>query len=317
MASSAFSLNPYNEYDSFYEQDVRKNLGTFHINLSHGNYSANGPLCSPSIHWNVNGLLLISRASFVTRLTGFNTTFHGLQVPDVYHIVDGNVGAVLYHLQGPQTGNFEGIAVSGRSINVLGGELMVFDKNALLWDLISVEEISLAERQLLGEAATPTSANNLTGLLVDNPQTSPEFRSRSRRVIASIHENYNAGNNAENSKLVAKDVQINADWVISSGPDAFLDFVGMWSDSFPELVYHDDHVIADGHLGALEFVWEGAQTGNYKALNGTVLPPSGKVVRVRGFIFFEFENDGLITKVTGVHNEGSIEDQLNSGSLYP
>jgi len=224
-------------------------------------------------------------------------------------------GAVLYHLQGPQTGEFLGIPVSGRSINVLGGERMVFDKDGLLGDLISVEEIALVESQLQGTSTTP--GGNTTGLLVNNPQTSPDFRSRSRRAMASIHENFNAGHNGDNAKLVAKDVQINADWVISSGPDAFVNFVGTWKKSFPGLVYHDDNVIADGHLGAVEFVWEGMQTGNYTALNGTVLPPSGQAVRVRGFIFLEFGDDGLITKVTGVHNEGIIEDQLNKGYLYP
>ena len=100
LVSSAmpFSLNPYNIYDSWYEGKVRSTLSKFHINLSHGNYAANGPMTSLDLEWNKNGALLIGRDSFVTTLTGFNITFHGLQAPDRYHVVDGNVGAVLYHL---------------------------------------------------------------------------------------------------------------------------------------------------------------------------------------------------------------------------
>jgi hypothetical protein len=83
------------------------------------------------------------------------------------------------------------------------------------------------------------------------------------------------------------------------------------------MVYHDDHVLADEHLGAAEYVWEGTQTGCYKTENGTLLEPTGAAIRVRGFLFFEFSEDGLIKNVTSVHNEGVIEDQLLTGNLYP
>jgi hypothetical protein len=51
-------------------------------------------------------------------------------------------------------------------------------------------------------------------------------------------------------------------------------------------------------------------------LNGTVLQPTGEMARVRGFMFFEFANDGLITKVTEVHDEGIIKPQLEGGGQY-
>lgn len=41
----------------------------------------------------------------------------------------------MYRLQGPQTGPFENISPGGKSINILGGELMAFDPSALLWGL--------------------------------------------------------------------------------------------------------------------------------------------------------------------------------------
>lgn len=45
-----------------YEERVRHALSMFHINLSHGKYSANGPMVSFDMEWNRNGGLLLSRA---------------------------------------------------------------------------------------------------------------------------------------------------------------------------------------------------------------------------------------------------------------
>ena len=318
LASSTFSLHPYNEYDSYYDALVRKHLGTFHINLSHGLYSSNGPMVSPSIQWNVNGQFLISRTSFVTHLTGFNTTFHGLQVPDVYHVVDGHAGAVMYHLQGRQSGPFEGINPSGKSINIMGGEFMSFDSDALLSSLKTVEEFAVAERQLRGQTQPAPPAANLTSLLVPNEQTSPQFRQRSRQILASIHDNFNAGNNAANAALTEPNVVVVRGSVGSStGPQAFVDLIGTWKKAFPDMVFHDDTVLADGTQGAVEWVWEGTQTGPYTALNGTVLPPSRTSVRLRGFLFFEFEESGLMKKVVGIWDDGVIEEQLSGGPAYP
>jgi hypothetical protein len=69
--------------------------------------------------------------------------------------------------------------------------------------------------------------------------------------------------------------------------------------------------------GAVEWVWEGIQPGAYIALNGTDLAPSGKSVRMKGFLFFDFADSGLIEKVVGVWNEGVIEEGLVGGWAYP
>ena len=201
--STQFSLSPYNEYDSYYTSLVRSTLAKFHINLSKGLYSANGPLVSPSTQWNVNGPLILGRSNWVAHLTTFNVSFHGLQVPDTYHIVDGHVGAVLYHLQGTQTDQYGTIPDTGRRINVLGAELMVFDTNAKLDSLITVEELGVAAEQLTGLAKAPQTGN-IT--VATNAQTRPEHRAQLRATLGSIHTNFNAGNNSANLALVTEDV---------------------------------------------------------------------------------------------------------------
>ena len=102
-----------------------------------------------------------------------------------------------------------------------------------------------------------------------------------------------------------------------TAPQAFVDMIGTWKGAFPGMVFHDDAVLADGTLGAVEWVWQGTKMGAYMALNGTVVAPSGKSVRMRGFLFFEFAESGLIGKVVGVWNEGAIEEQLGGGGAYP
>ena len=179
---------------------------------------------------------------------------------------------MLYHLQGPQTGTFLGIPVSGNSIDILGAEVMNFNKDIELNQLLTVEEFARAESQLKGETPVPAPVTNLTSLLVPNPQTPPSFRTHIRNSLGAIHDNYNKGKNSQNAKLVTPDVEVNADWIVTSGPQAFVNLISQWQGSFPDLVFHDNNVLADGHLGVVDFVWEGTQTKDYtvRILN---LPP--------------------------------------------
>jgi predicted ester cyclase len=301
--------------DPSYESRVRTTLAAFHPHLSKGEYADNGPMVSLGMQWNVNGQLLVSRQSFVSHLTGFNTTFHGLQAPDVYHIVDDNVGAILYHLQGTQSGPVGDIPLTGRRVELMGGELMVFDNDALLDSLITIEEMGRLRQQLTGVL-------NVTGdfpvvKLADNPPSSPAFRENLRQIMASLHRNFNKKNNTKNADLAHPNVLINTNYAISDGRDAFANLFTIGTDAFPNLVYHDDHILADGHHGSIEYVWEGLQEGPYTDLDGKLWSPSGKSVRVRGMLFVEFDDDASITKVTSVFDEAVIAAQLQTGSLYP
>jgi predicted ester cyclase len=302
-------------HDSAYESKVRTNLATFHPNLSKGNCTGNGPLVSFPMQWNVNGQLLISRKSFVSHLCGFNTTFHGLKAPDVYHIVDGNVGAILYHLQATQTAPVGNIPLTGRRVELMGGELMVFDEQALLDFLITIEEDGRLVDQLTGVIDAPKPFPPIS--LISNPQTSSRYRSQLRKNMARLHQNFNEGNNLVNAALARSDIQVNADYVDSTGQEAFVALFVNWQKAFPDMVYRDDYILADGHQGAIEYVWEGTQTGPYTAPNSTVIALTSKPVRVRGMLFLEFDDQGLVAKATSVHDEAVVVMQLQTGELYP
>lgn len=274
-------------------------------------------MVSFDMEWNRNGGLLLSRANFVTTLTTFNESFHGLQVPDQYHLVDGNVGAVLYHLQGPQTGPFVGMPNSGKLLDIMGGEFMQFDAEAKLNYLITIEEFGIAVEQLFGNQ-TVTSLTPVS--LFNNPQTSQEFRQRLRDNMASLHRNFNIGQHSAIADLATPDVVVNADQTQGQGSDAFMNLFLSDLNSFPDKIFHDDFVLADGHLGAIESVWEGTQTGVYTAPDGSVIQPTGQPVRVRSLLFLEFNEDALIKGATLVHDEAVVARQLlenQSEIAYP
>jgi hypothetical protein len=174
---SPFTLNPADRYDEYYVSTVRNNFDTFHENLSRANYSGNGLLVAEDVHWNYDGNLIIGRDDWVTALTTVvNESLRGLYIPDLYQVVDGNVGAVLYRLQGNQSGPFAGLPlIPGAQFHVAGSELAVFNSDALLYDLISIEPIGQMVEQMSGRLEVPAPAPQGTQP-IRNPQTSPSYR---------------------------------------------------------------------------------------------------------------------------------------------
>ncbi|KAI9668428.1 MAG: hypothetical protein M1831_001182 [Alyxoria varia] len=312
----AYQPYPFNPYDADYISRLRPRLSSFHERLSRGDVPSNNT--SPSTHWNYDGQLLISRPEWHKALsTNINTSFKGLHIPDVYQLVDGNLCAVMYDLQGNQTGPFLGQPLrEGARFKVHGAEFMVFDRDLLLEDLITVEPLGKIKAQFAGtekvDPPTPEGARPVRA-----GTTSEEFLRRSRRNMASLHENVRKGRAGDNAELAVQDVVVDADGDVKRGREAFVDVVAARDQglgAFPEKMVHDEYVLADGRLGAVEYIWHGRQRGEYLGMEA-----SGKMVRVRSVLFFEFDGEGLVVKVVSVHDEGVIGTQLRGegGYLYP
>lgn len=299
--------------DPYYCAETRKNLIAFHHNFSHQKFDENGNLTNPSLAWDQDTVLTIGTSSFVAGLKAYGEVFPGLVLPDVYRVIEGDRGAVLYRVQGKQRMEFMGIKPEGRNIDFFQAEFMQFDRNSHLEELQTTSSMEIGVKQLLGQlpAGNP-SKDDLDHFLVDNPQTSLAYRHATRRVATNIHENYNIGHNAANRQYVTSNVTV----AVQSheqhrGPEAFSDLIAHHSKSFSGLLYHDYGIVTDGKLAAVQWVWEGKHDGDYKAPNGTIIHATGKVVRNRGYYFFEFDCSGLIEKVTAVWNELAIESQIN------
>ncbi|KAK3710246.1 hypothetical protein LTR37_010467 [Vermiconidia calcicola] len=299
-----FELRPYDEYDAWYTALVRKNLGSFHKNLSKGKYAANALLNAPDVHWNYDGTLIVSREAAIAALKGqAEGSFSGVQARDVYTIVDGHLGSTLYRLQGTQSGPFAGLPVQpDGDFNAYGAELFVFDTEALLTDLTTVDRIGIIKAQMAGEAKVPLVEVEKAS----NPQTSPEYRAMLRQNIAKLHDNVIAGKPGANAVLAAEEVIVEDNGSISNAEKA-------GHGAFPIKSFHDDYILADGKQGVVEYVWQAAQESEYMGLH----PKEGAQVRMRGFLFFEFDDQGLVTKVVGIHDEFVVAAQLEGGFLYP
>ncbi|KAK3329155.1 hypothetical protein B0H66DRAFT_596753 [Apodospora peruviana] len=322
------NMNPHD--DEFYSALVRKNQATFHVNLSAGNYILNGALVSPDTHWNYDGTMHLGRDNFVTALGavvgGPSSPLHGLQIFDQYSLVDGGVGMVLYRLTGKLAAPLPAVPLSkpGRPYSALGVERLVFDEDGLLYDLVTVDQFGRIAAQTSGSSqrdavgqVVPEAGHN--GTQQPNPQTPASFRDLVRRNLATLHRNVNAGNPSANAMRAVEDVVVNDNGVLlRRGRQAFVNLVSCQSaglNAFPEKRFHDFYVLADGHQGGVEYVWHGEQKATYRGIE----VKEGVKVRVRGMMFFEMNGDGLVTKVTNVHNEAHVLAQVSGkgGYLYP
>ena len=308
---------PFDDTSDTYTSNVRKAIGSFHQNLSKGQAAANGPLFAPDLNWNYDGNMIMSSSAAVTALsTVVSTSFKGVQAPDYYLLVDGSVGASLFGLQGKQTGPFAGLPLqAGGNFNARAAERFVFNANAQARDLTTVSQTGTIRAQMSKEIAVPPIAGPAEP--APNPQTDSCFRAQLRRTISQLHENANAGNASGNAAFAVEDVQVDENGDLAKGRDAFVNVVAGLSagrGAFPEKVFHDANVLADGRLGAVEYAWQGTQKKEYLGV-----PANGAEVRMRGMLFFEFSDQSLVTKVVSIFDEFVLTTQLQGkgGYLYP
>lgn len=310
-------VNGY-KHDSYYENKTRTNEATFHINFSAKDFDKNGPLTTHDIAWNNGGSLAIGRDAFVEGLKGYEQVFHDMMLPDIYRIVDGNYGAVLFRGQGQHAAPFLGIKPEGRRINVLIGEWMIFDDTSLLDDLITIVPGQRVLPQITGQETPAAPVSNLTELVVSNPQTSLEFRAKWKSAISSIHDDCVDGKSDAITALASANITVSNAGVESTGHEALVDTLSMFHDAFPDLIYHDEKVLVDGHLAASSWVWQGTHTGIWTGLNGTKIAPTHRPVRGRGIYFFEIgKQSQLLDNLTIIWDAASVESQLNGGPLAP
>src|SRR5271167_1843632 len=128
ILASALSTSALAQSDSLY----RANAPKFHRNFSAGEFEKNGALVTEDIDVNSNNVHLVGRDNFVKRIERYSIPFPGLQLRDRVIIVDGNVAAVNYVLQGKQTGPYGTIAPTGRTVEAMSGEVFEFDPQGLM-----------------------------------------------------------------------------------------------------------------------------------------------------------------------------------------
>ena len=113
------------------------------------------------------------------------------------------MASILYMFQGTQGGTFDGIPATGRKVEAWNGELMVFNDEALLSRLTTVNNLDQFQLEITG-AVTIDEFQNVT--LASNPQTPSAYRTKIKNVAAKFNKNFNNGKTAANSTLATSDI---------------------------------------------------------------------------------------------------------------
>jgi hypothetical protein len=311
---SAILAGPFDEYWSAL---VRSNLKQFHENLSAGKWMDNEKLITQDYYWNYDGQTFTGPKDAIAAL-GYvaEGPLRGLKANDIYNIVDGNRGAILLQISGKQAEEFAGLPLQSHGLfNVKEAELLVFDGEALAHTSTVMTPIALMKEQMKGVIEAPPQS---TISLKNNSQTSSAFRQHLRQTMARLHLNVNQGNASENGQFAVEDVEVEVDNRLSRGRDAFVNLVAACEagqGAFPHKIYHDAEIMVDGRQGAIEYIWQSHQARPYPGIPFN----NGTTVKVRGMLFMEFDEEGLITRATDVYDEGVIVATLsgNAGYLYP
>ena len=289
------------------ERVFRENAPEFHKNFSTGDFDKNGPLVTEDIDVDSNNVKLVGREKFVQRIERYSIPFPGLQLKDRVIIVDGNVAAVNYILQGEHKGPYGKLPPTGNKIEAMSGEVFEFSPQGLMKKLTTITELDRVESEIKGDIKIGVFQKI-------SLQPIEKVDSKTRAIIhaaaAQFHENFNAGKNENNAALAVEDVHINADSQMLQGKRALLDRLQRLKTPFPDLTIHDEYVLTDGERAAVEYTMEGTHTGPLQLPDGSTLPPSGKKVRVRAIDFMDLDKAGLLKEVTVIHNENDFRTQL-------
>jgi predicted ester cyclase len=285
----------------------RENAPKFHKNFSAGEFEKNGPLVTPDIDVDSNNVKLAGRNNFVKRIERYSIPFPGLQLRDRVIIVDGNVAAVNYILQGQQSGPYGKIPATGNNVEAMSGEVFEFNPEGLMKKLTTITELDRLEAEINGRIKI---SEFLRITLLPNGRVGPDKLGKVRAMAAMFDRNFNEGHTDKNADLAAKSIRINADNTVLVGRAALVELRQRFKAAFPDMQIHDEYVLADGNRAAVEYIMEGTQTGPYSLADGSLLEATGKKVRVRGIDFMAFNGAGLLKELVVVHNENDFAAQL-------
>jgi predicted ester cyclase len=305
VLSGAHAQGMNNAQDS--EALFRENAPKFHQNFSKGQFEANGPLVTEDIDVDSNNVKLKGRDAFVKRIERYSIPFPGLQLKDRIVVVDGNVAAVNYVLQGENTGPFGKLPPSGNRIEAMSGEVFEFNPQGLMKKLTTITELDRVSAEVKGQIRIG-EFQDVT--LLPTGKEDAARRAKVRDAAAMFDRNFNADKPDRNGALAAHDITINADNTMLSGRRALVRHFTSLKLSFPDMTIRDEYVLADGNRAAVEYIMEGTQTRPFTLADGSVLPPSGKKVSVRGIEFMEFNEAGLLQDLVIVHNQDDFATQL-------
>jgi predicted ester cyclase len=285
----------------------RENAAKFHRHFSDGEFEKNGPLVTDDIDVDSNNVKLIGRENFINRIKRYSVPFPGLQLTDRVIIVDGNVAAVNYLLQGEHKGPYGSLPASGNKIEAMSGEVFEFNPQGLMKKLITITELDRIAAQVRGDVKIASQQPVST---LANGTASFEALAKIKSAAAMFAVNFNQGRLDRDAGLATRDVAVTAGGTTLIGVDVLMERRRRLKVAFPAMAISNEYVLADGNRVAIEYIMEGSQTGPFTLPDGATLAPTGKTVRVRGLDFMAFGEAGLVNELTIVQNADDFTNQL-------
>ncbi|KAA5536970.1 hypothetical protein F0919_04675 [Taibaiella lutea] len=282
---------------SDYTNLVRENGAAFHINFSAGDFDKNGLLVTEDIYVNSNNAILVGRDNFVTRIKRYDGPFPGMRLKDRIVIVEDNVAAVHYLLQGEQKGKYGDLAPTGNKVEAMSAEFFVMDENGLMKDLLTITQLDKLVAQIKGEE-TVEEHQQVTLYPIDE--------SVPKEVTAKTTDWYIRHFNFRNwegfKKLLAGDVKVNWNGKMINGADAFMGAIKSRVASFSNITYQVDRSVVEANRSSIGYTMHGKHDGifNYK---DKVYQPTQKDFEIREALHIEVAADGKIKSIIVISNQ--------------
>jgi predicted ester cyclase len=305
IAITGYCQETTNSMKEFTEK-VRVNASTFHKNFSTGSFEKNGPLVTENIYVNSNNSVLIGRENFVNRIKRYNGPFPGLQLKDRIVLIDGNVAAVHYILQGEQKGAFGSLPASGNKVEAMSAEFFEMDKNALMKNLLTITQLDKLEAESRGDLKI---GDFQEVVLLPISQESYAFKMKLKDIMDEYTGAFNARKWDELEAMIDDNVTISWNGEMGSGKAALMQDLQKYLGAFPDLTFQPDRNVADGDRGAIAYTMQGKQVADLM-LNGKTIASTGKMIMVREAQYFQFNNAGKIISVIAVSNSNDFMTQL-------
>ena len=131
-----------------------------------------------------------------------------------------------------------------------------------------------------------------------------------RELLDRYVERYNAGDLDGVIDLYAADAVQGMPDGIFEGRSAIHDRLARELEAIPDVTHTVVSFVEQGDAFADEWTFVGTQTGPFLLPNGTVLPPTGKRVEVRGMEIVRVGPDGKIVLNTLYYDNLAVAEQL-------
>jgi predicted ester cyclase len=247
------------------------------------------------------------RAGFRRTYTGFRYAFPDIHVDAEYAVAQGDLVFIYTAVHATQTGEFNGIAPTGRAFNIHSGDLyrLVNNQVAEHWDVIDqyslLQQIGAVSGGTTNQAkggVTPVAATPGSATLTATPTNLQSNKTVVETLVKAINDN----KPADIKMLIAENYVEHA---AESGVD-FTDYAMALSTGFPDLHWTIKYSVAEGNMVYIFSSLAGTQSGRYKGV-----PPSGRKAVFDQVDLVRIEN-GKLVEHWGIQDRLSLFMQLGT-----